>query len=53
MLAELDRAWLALDADDDVRVVVNTGNGGAFQTGLDVVQLAKDRRAARAVTPHA
>ena len=47
MLAELERAWLALDADDDVRVVVNTGNGSAFQTGLDVGQLAKDRDALR------
>jgi enoyl-CoA hydratase/carnithine racemase len=47
MLAELERAWVALDADDDVRVIVNTGNGSAFQTGLDVVQLAKDRDALR------
>lgn len=47
MLAELERAWTALDADDDVRVIVNTGNGAAFQTGLDVVQLAKDRDALR------
>jgi enoyl-CoA hydratase/carnithine racemase len=47
MLAELERAWVALDADDDVRVIVNTGNGSAFQTGLDVVQLAEDREALR------
>jgi enoyl-CoA hydratase/carnithine racemase len=47
MLAELERAWVALDADDDVRVVVNTGNGAAFQTGLDVAQLAGDREALR------
>ena len=50
MLAELERAWLELDADPDVRVIVNTGDGSAFQTGLDVVQLSRDpRRAARAV----
>ena len=37
MLAELETAWQELDADPDVRVIVNTGNGDAFQTGLDVV----------------
>ena len=43
-------AWRELDADPDVRVIVNTGNGRAFQTGLDVVQLSqRPRRAARAV----
>ena len=47
MLAELERAWRELDADPDVRVIVNTGNGRAFQTGLDVVQLARDRDALR------
>ena len=36
MLAELERAWQELDADPDVRVIVNTGEGTAFQTGLDV-----------------
>jgi enoyl-CoA hydratase len=47
MLAELERAWLELDADPDVRVIVNTGNGAAFQTGLDVTQLGRDREALR------
>ncbi len=47
MLAELEHAWRELDADDDVRVIVNTGNGSAFQTGLDVVQLARDPAALR------
>lgn len=47
MLAELERAWLELDADPDVRVIVNTGNGAAFQTGLDVKQLRRDRDALR------
>ena len=40
MMDELEAAWLELDADPEVRVIVNTGNGRAFQTGLDVAQLA-------------
>ena len=47
MLAELETAWAELDADPGVRVIVNTGNGRAFQTGLDVVQLSRDRAALR------
>jgi enoyl-CoA hydratase len=47
MLAELERAWGELDADPDVRVIVNTGAGDAFQTGLDVRQLATDKEALR------
>lgn len=47
MFDELERAWSVMEADDAVRVVVNTGNGHAFQTGLDVVQLARDRDALR------
>ena len=47
MLAELERAWTELDADPEVRVIVNTGNGKMFQTGLDVAQLARDRDALR------
>jgi enoyl-CoA hydratase len=47
MLADLPRAWQALDADPEVRVIVNTGGGNAFQTGLDVVQLARDPDALR------
>lgn len=45
MLEELERAWQELDADDRVKVIVNTGAGKAFQTGLDVVQLSRDRDA--------
>ena len=44
MLAELERAWAELDADPDVRVIVNTGNGDAFQTGLDVASWPRTRR---------
>ena len=47
MFDELERAWRELDADPDVRVIVNTGNGRAFQTGLDVVQLSRDKDALR------
>ena len=47
MLAELELAWRELDDDDQVRVIVNTGAGKAFQTGLDVVQLSRDKEALR------
>ena len=47
MLAELEAAWAELDADPDVRVIVNTGAGASFQTGLDVAQLARDPAALR------
>ena len=47
MFDELEAAWAELDNDPDVRAIVNTGNGKAFQTGLDVVQLAKDPAALR------
>ena len=47
MFAELESAWALLDADPDVRVVVTTGNGASFQTGLDVRQLARDPAAMR------
>ena len=45
MLGELELAWRELDDDDRVKVIVNTGAGKAFQTGLDVVQLSRDRDA--------
>lgn len=47
MLEELEQAWIELDRDPEVRVIVNTGNGTAFQTGLDVAQLSTDRGALR------
>ncbi|MEY2570604.1 MAG: hypothetical protein QOE63_954 [Acidimicrobiaceae bacterium] len=43
MLDELEQAWAELDADPEVRVIVNTANGKAFSTGLDVVQIARDK----------
>jgi enoyl-CoA hydratase/carnithine racemase len=47
MFSELEAAWAELDADPGVRVIVNTGTGTAFQTGLDMVQLARDPAALR------
>jgi enoyl-CoA hydratase/carnithine racemase len=47
MLADLPPAWAELDADPHVRVIINTGAGRAFQTGLDLVQLATDPDALR------
>ncbi|HEY3736959.1 MAG TPA: enoyl-CoA hydratase/isomerase family protein [Jatrophihabitans sp.] len=40
MRDELADAWLELDNDPAVRVIVNTGNGRAFQTGADVKEVA-------------
>jgi len=47
MFDELELAWTELDADSDVRVIVNTGNGPSFQTGLDVGELARNKEALR------
>jgi enoyl-CoA hydratase/carnithine racemase len=47
MLDELETAWADLDTDPDVRVIVNTANGKAFCTGMDVVQVARDKEAMR------
>jgi enoyl-CoA hydratase/carnithine racemase len=47
MLSELPLAWRELDDDPAVRVIVNTGAGRNFQTGLDVVQLSRDPEALR------
>jgi enoyl-CoA hydratase len=47
MFDELERAWDELAADPEVRVIVNTGEGAAFQTGVDVAQLTKDKEALR------
>jgi enoyl-CoA hydratase len=42
MRDEFAVAWAELDRDPDVRVIVHTGAGRAFQTGVDVVELAED-----------
>ncbi|MCJ7436472.1 MAG: enoyl-CoA hydratase/isomerase family protein [Acidimicrobiia bacterium] len=47
MFDELERAWTELAVDPSVRVIVNTGEGRSFQTGVDVVQMARDKDALR------
>ncbi len=47
MMTELETAWRELADDPAVRVIVNTGEGRAFQTGLDVAQLGADPEALR------
>ncbi|HEY7136359.1 MAG TPA: enoyl-CoA hydratase/isomerase family protein [Acidimicrobiia bacterium] len=42
MRDEFAVAWEVLDADPDVRVIVHTGEGRAFQTGVDVAEIASD-----------
>ena len=42
MREEFATAWTELDADPDVRVIVHTGEGRAFQTGVDVTEIAED-----------
>ena len=42
MRDEFGQAWTELDADPDVRVIVHTGEGRAFQTGVDVEEIASD-----------
>jgi len=42
MRDEFAYAWQELDADPAVRVIVHTGEGKAFQTGVDVMEIASD-----------
>jgi len=42
MREELAAAWLELDGDPEVRVIVHTGEGRAFQTGADLTEVATD-----------
>src|SRR2546421_2155047 len=42
MRDEFADAWIELDKDPEVRVIVHTGNGRAFQTGVDVSELVND-----------
>ena len=42
MRDEFETAWRSLDADPEVRVIVHTGEGRAFQTGVDVSEIAGD-----------
>jgi enoyl-CoA hydratase/carnithine racemase len=47
MLGALEEAWSELDRDPAVRVIVNTGAGAHFQTGLDMMALAQDPHSLR------
>ena len=47
MMFELEEAWRELDADPGVRVIVNAAEGRAFQTGLDIAELSRDKDALR------
>ncbi|MBV9952604.1 MAG: enoyl-CoA hydratase/isomerase family protein [Acidimicrobiia bacterium] len=42
MRDEFADAWNELNEDPDVRVIVHTGAGRAFQTGVDVTEIATD-----------
>lgn len=42
MRDEFADAWLELGNDPQVRVIVHTGEGRAFQTGVDVAEIAND-----------
>jgi enoyl-CoA hydratase len=42
MRDEFALAWTELDRDPEVRVIVHTGEGRAFQTGVDVTEIASD-----------
>lgn len=42
MREELAVAWRELDDDPAVRVIVHTGEGKAFQTGVDIDEIAHD-----------
>ena len=42
MRDEFALAWRELDDDPSVRVIVHTGAGRAFQTGVDVAEIATD-----------
>src|SRR3954452_9455948 len=42
MRDEFETAWRVLADDPDVRVIVHTGAGRAFQTGVDVTEIATD-----------
>jgi enoyl-CoA hydratase/carnithine racemase len=42
MRDEFADAWIELEGDPSVRVIVHTGEGRAFQTGVDVTEIATD-----------
>jgi enoyl-CoA hydratase len=51
MHRELERIWDEIDADDDIRVVVLTGEGDAFCAGTDLSVQDQDNQAGRKGRP--
>lgn len=51
MHAELERVWDDIDADDDIRVAILTGEGGTFCAGTDLGTQQKDNDAGRSGRP--
>jgi enoyl-CoA hydratase len=49
MFDDLARAWIELDQNPDVRVVALTGQGKAFNTGLDIASLAREPESLRKI----
>ncbi|NQZ97146.1 MAG: enoyl-CoA hydratase/isomerase family protein [Myxococcales bacterium] len=48
---ELPLAWRELGDDDDVRVIVNTGRGRGFHTGMDVKEVSSNPSQVRGDKP--
>ncbi len=48
---ELPLAWRELADDDEVRVIVNTGEGRGFHTGMDVKEVSSDPSTVRGDHP--
>lgn len=44
LMDETAQAWVELDRDPQVRVIVNSGMGRAFNTGADVKEIASDEQ---------
>ena len=44
LMEETAEAWVKLDRDPEVRVIVNSGMGRAFNTGADVKEIASDEQ---------
>jgi enoyl-CoA hydratase len=44
LMEETAQAWIELDSDPGVRVIVNSGMGRGFNTGVDVKEIATDPR---------
>jgi enoyl-CoA hydratase len=51
MHLELERVWDEVDSDEDIRVVVLTGAGGAFCSGIDLSGLQTEGSAGRPGRP--